>query len=191
MRSDEAEALLTPQALAGEEPALRRQLDLFENTRDGDLLQQMLYLDSKTYLPSNNLAYSDKTSMAHSVELRVPFLDMEILELVQRVPSRYKANLRESKILLKEVANKTLPRRIVHRRKAGFGLPLKDWFLHDLQPLAQELLSESRLRQQGIFQPELPARWLREHREMAADHCMKLYNLMTFQLWLDAFGVTI
>ena len=91
--------------------------------KDADLLQQMLYLDSKTYLPSNNLAYSDKTSMAHSVELRVPFLDMEILDLVQRLPSRYKTGIRESKILLKEVADRTLPHSIVHRKKAGFGLP--------------------------------------------------------------------
>ena len=184
-RLDELAALLTPQMAAAQEDPFGRQHALFEHAREWDRYHQMLYLDTKTYLPALNLTYSDKTAMAHSVELRVPFLDQKIVELAEKMPSRLKARLKGSKILLKSVAERTLPPAITRRRKEGFGLPLRDWFVRDLQPMASDLLSPDRLRRQGFFKPEQPMQWLREHRELKADHCTKLYALMTFQLWLE------
>ncbi len=187
MRPEQAQELIAPDVYAIQEDAYARHRQLFARARHWDRFHQMMYLDTKTYLPSLNLAYSDKTSMAHSVELRVPLLDMEIVNLVQRMSSRMKLDIGHAKTVLKAVAKKYLPPEIVYRKKAGFGLPLRNWFLKDLQPLASELLSEDRLRRQGLLNPSVPARWLKEHREMTADHCMKLYSLMTFQLWLDEF----
>lgn len=189
MRLEQMSALLSPELRGQQEAPFGRHLEKFQTAKDWDRIHQMLFLDSKTYLPSLNLTYSDKTSMAHSVELRVPLLDQEIVSLIERVPSRYKATLDGSKILLKRLADRKLPRSIVHRRKMGFGLPLRQWFLEELQPMAQELLAPDRLRRQGLFDPDLPSQWLKEHREKQADHCMKLYALMTFQLWTEAFGV--
>ncbi len=114
---------------------------------------------------------------------------MEIVNLVQRMPSRVKLDSRHAKVVLKNVADKYLPREVVHRKKAGFGLPLRDWFLNDLQPMASDLLSEERLRRQGLLDPKVPARWLDEHKRMVAEHCMKLYSLMTFQIWIDQFDL--
>ena len=182
-------SLLSPEVLAYQEKPFARHLEHFHKAEKWDVMHQMMYLDMKTYLTSPNLLYSDKTSMSHSVELRVPLLDKEIEDPVCRLPGRFKVNMRESKILLKAVAEKYLPHDLIYRKKSGFGLPLKDWFLKDLQPMAQELLSESRLRKQGLFDPAVPASWLKEHREMAADHSMKLYSLMTFQIWCDVFGI--
>ncbi len=189
MRSEQMMALLSPELRGMQASPFRRHLEKFESAGSWDRIHQMLFLDSKTYLPALNLTYSDKTSMAHSVELRVPLLDPEIVDLVERVPSRYKVTLESGKVLLKRLADRKLPRAIVHRRKMGFGLPLRQWFLEELQPMARDLLSPDRLRRQGYFDPDLPTQWLNEHRDKQADHCMKLYNLMTFQLWTEAFGV--
>jgi len=182
--------LLTSDALLEQESPFARHWEHYSHAKDWDTLHQAMYLDTKTYLPCLNLTYTDKTSMAHSVEVRVPFLDKELADLVQRLPSALKMNLRESKRLLKIAARKELPRKIIDRKKTGFGLPIRDWFLRDLQPMAQDLLSESRLKRQGLFRPEVVARWLKEHREMTADHGMKIYSLMTFQLWCEGFEIS-
>jgi len=149
--------------------------------------ERMLALDAATYLPGVNLAYSDKTSMAHSIELRVPYLGRGVLDLALRMPAEFKLNLRETKIALKAVAQSTLPSFILRRPKAGFGIPLRDWMAGELLPLAQDLLSPARLQRQGYFQPKVPARWLAEHSARKADHGMRLYSLMIFQLWHDRF----
>ena len=132
IRTEEIGDLLTKDLGAAQAPPFARHLEHHSRSLDWDLFHQMMYLDTKTYLPSTNLAYSDKTSMAHSVELRVPFLDQEMLKLAARLPSRFKTSLGESKILLKEVARATLPSAIINRKKTGFGLPLRDWFQRDL-----------------------------------------------------------
>ncbi|MBY0372163.1 asparagine synthase (glutamine-hydrolyzing) [bacterium] len=188
-RLGDMDALLSLDLRQEQEPPYGQHHALFENAREWDRYSQMLYLDTKTYLPALNLAYSDKTAMAHSVELRVPFLDQRIIDLAEKIPARYKASLKGSKILLKAVAEQTLPTAITRRRKAGFGLPLRDWFVRDLQPMAADLLAPGRLQRQGLLNPELPMQWLKEHREMRADHCTKLYTLMTLQLWLEHHGL--
>jgi len=186
----ELEEVLSAELRSRQAPAFARHLDHFAAVRESDRFQQMMYLDTKTYLPADNLAYSDKTSMAHSVELRVPLLGAEMLRLAAQLPSRYKARFGEGKVLLKKVASRHLPTAIVQRKKAGFGLPLRDWFQHELQPMAFELLGEERLRAQGLFEPSVPSRWLREHRERSADHSMKLFSLVSFQLWWERFRCT-
>lgn len=189
MRSDQLVELLNPDVWAIQKPIYERHLELFEKARGWDTLNQLLYLDMKTYMVSPNLTYTDKTSMAHSVEVRVPFLDLEILNLVRKIPPRLKANFHQTKILMKSFSESILPAQIIHRRKSGFGIPLRDWLLKDLQQLTSDLLSESRLAQHGLFNPAVVSRLLKEHREKNVDHTMKLYSLMTFQLWYETFNV--
>ncbi|MBI4402934.1 MAG: asparagine synthase (glutamine-hydrolyzing) [Deltaproteobacteria bacterium] len=189
MRRDELGSLLTPETTSAQSPPFLKHLDLFENARRWDPLQQMTYLDMKTYLPALNLTYTDKTSMHHSIEVRVPFLDREMVSIAQRIPSHLKALPSGTKLLLKEYAAKSLPHNVVFRKKTGFGLPVRDWLLTDLNGMVNELLSPARIRKQKIFQPEVISNWLREHREMVADHTQKIYSLMTFQLWCEVFGI--
>jgi asparagine synthase (glutamine-hydrolysing) len=92
---------------------------------------------------------------------------------------------------LKQVAERYLPESLIRRKKSGFGLPMRSWFQKELQPIAYDLLGEARLKRQGLFDSTTPSRWLREHREMTADHSAKLYSLMTFQLWLEQLGVQV
>lgn len=182
-------SLLTPEALDAQEPAFAKHLLHFEAARAWDARQQMMYLDLKTYLPSTNLTYTDKTSMAHGVEVRVPLLDLELVDIARRIPSRHKLGLARSKILLKAISRSALPAELLRRKKAGFGIPLRDWMREDLQPMARELLSPERLARQRLFQPEQVGRWLDEHRDGRADHGPRLYSLMSFQLWLDSHGI--
>jgi asparagine synthase (glutamine-hydrolysing) len=188
---DAMEALLAPGVAETQLSPWGKQLELYERVKDLDPIHQLLYLDTKTYLPSLNLAYTDKTSMHHSMEVRVPLLDLEISNLISSIPASLKVGAREDKVLLKRLAELTLPKAVVHRKKAGFGLPLKDWFLKDLQPMARDLLSEERLKRQGLFNAPVVTRWLDEHQKLKADHGPKIFSLMTLQLWLERFNVAI
>ena len=185
MPGAEARELLGEDRFQAQTSPFGRHFEHAVAARDFDRLHQFLYLDTKTYLPATNLFYSDKTSMAHSVELRVPYLDLEIVKLMQRVPSKYKVGTHGYKPLLKAVAKKYLPLDIVRRRKTGFGLPLDDWMREDLQLMARDLLA----RTSDLFDQAVITRWLDEHRAKKANHGMKLYSLMSFQLWREAFSV--
>lgn len=183
-RLQQLEEVLNPDIFSAQKNPFGQHNIVFEKARDWNVIHQMMYLDTKTYLPSLNLTYSDKTSMHHSVELRVPLLDLELVRLMERVPVQFKSNLTQSKILLKALAERTLPKEIVHRKKTGFGLPIRDWFLNDLKPMTDDLLGSDYLAKQGLLNPAVVQRWISEHSAMKADHGMKLYSLMTLQLWL-------
>ena len=191
LQKEQLSQLLTNDVSKIQADPFARHTELWETAKEWETFDQMMFLDFKTYLPNLNLSYGDKTSMAHSVELRVPFLDQEVIELTQKIPSRFKSTMTESKLVLKELAQRSLPHKIIHRPKTGFGLPLRDWFLKDLQPMARDLLSAERLQSQGLYNAELPEKWLKEHSSKKADHCMKLYTLMTLQLWIDEFEVQV
>lgn len=191
IRVDQVDRLLTPEIARLQKAPFAPQMALFENAREWDPAHQMLYLDFKTFLPALNLTYTDKTSMAHSVDVRVPLLDLDIIRFVERMPSNLKFSAFESKILLKKVARGLLPDSIVDRKKSGFGLPLKDWLVTDLQPLARECLSPELLRRQGLFDAKLVERWLTEHSAEKADHSFRIYALMTLQLWMDRQGINL
>lgn len=152
-----------------------------------DPINQMLYLDTKTFLPSLNLMYTDKTSMAHAVEVRVPLLDRELVELVATAPPGLKLKGLTRKYLLKKALEDRLPRDIITRRKGGFGVPLRTWLAHDLQPMMGDLLAETTVRRRGYFRPAEVQRLMDENRSGTEDRSLYLYALMTFELWHQAF----
>src|SRR4029077_3165574 len=99
----------------------------FGRVKDAAPLNQLLYVDLKTFLPCLNLMTTDKTSMAANLEVRVPFLNLEMLELTARMPPRLKRRGLKRKYILKRAAERLLPREIVWRKKAGFGAPIRSW----------------------------------------------------------------
>jgi len=109
-------------------------------------LNRLLYVDMKTFLPCLNLITTDKTSMAANLEVRVPFLNREMIELAARMPPRLKLRGLKRKYILKKAAEKLLPREIVWRKKAGFSAPVRSWLRGALRPMVDELLSEDALR---------------------------------------------
>jgi asparagine synthase (glutamine-hydrolysing) len=185
----ELHALLTPELrreLTGHDPLAAHRGHL-EHARALDPLAQLLYLDTKTFLPCLNLTYTDKMAMAASVEVRVPLLDDELVALAARIPSDLKLKGLRRKYIFKRSQEGTLPRDIIWRRKAGFGAPIRSWLEQDLAPLVDDLLSESALRRRGLFEPATVARLRADNAAGRADNSLQLYALVSLELWFQTF----
>jgi asparagine synthase (glutamine-hydrolysing) len=162
--------------------------ELFSRSGPRDRVDQLLYVDLKSYLPENCLAKVDRMAMACSLEARVPFLDHELVELAFRVPSRLKLHRGEGKVLLKSLAAREVPRSCVYRQKEGFSIPIKTWLTTTLKPLMQESLDPERISKDGIFQPRVVGTLMKEHLEGVENHSHILWSLMVFQDWQDRWG---
>jgi len=151
-------------------------------TRD---LERILYLTMKLYLQDDILVKVDRASMACSLEVRSPFLDHELVEFVNQVPMDLKLKGLTTKYLLKKVAAKYLPARIVNRKKKGFAMPIARWFRKELRGPLTDYLSPRRLSAEGYFNPAYVEGLVREHLEGKANHYKKLWTLLVFELWRE------
>lgn len=159
----------------------------FDRVAGEDFINQMLYIDMKTFLPCLNLTYTDKTSMASSMEVRVPLLDHELIELAARMPARLKLKGLTGKYILKRAARSWLPREIIHRKKAGFSAPVRAWLVRDLRGMVEELLSESNIERRGYFDYRAVRRLIDENISGREDNSLKVFQLLTLELWHRAF----
>ena len=159
----------------------------FDRVAEEDFVNQMLYVDMKTFLPCLNLTYTDKTSMASSTEVRVPLLDHELVELAGRIPAGLKLKGLTGKYVLKRAAEAWLPREIVHRKKAGFSAPVRAWLARDLRDEVEDLLSESNIRSRGYFEYGHVRRLIDENLSGREDNALKVFQLLTLELWHRAF----
>jgi len=141
------------------------------------------YVDFKMQLPEEFLHVTDRFSMAHSVEARVPFLDHEFVEMVFRVPPIMRTGGREPKSLLKRITGYLLPVELLSAPKRGFILPLDNWTRNELRPLVEELLSPSYLRKQSIFSDRFYNPLVKAHLAGKADYTQQVWTLLMFQLW--------
>jgi asparagine synthase (glutamine-hydrolysing) len=147
----------------------------------------LLYLDAMTYMTDDVLAKVDRTSMMHSLEVRVPLLDHKVLEFVARVPFEYKLRGGVSKWILKECVRDLLPEETLNRGKQGFGVPLEHWFGAEFGTLAREVLLDSRARGRGWFDPRgveavLEAKGAREERRVR-----QVWALVCLELWAQTY----
>jgi asparagine synthase (glutamine-hydrolysing) len=149
------------------------------------LIDQMTYLDSKLFLPGINLIYSDKATMAASVEGRPPLIDIELVEFAARLPGKYKINGRTQKYLLKKAAERYLPHEVIYRPKAAFGTPIRAWMKQGLVDEVREAFRAIPERHAGYLRPQLPNQLLREHIAGTEDHAHQLWGLLALCTWLD------
>jgi asparagine synthase (glutamine-hydrolysing) len=178
-------------------PELGRELDGYDpfathrgyldRAGNADALSPLLYLDAKTFLPCLNLTYTDKMAMAASVEVRVPLLDDELVELAARIPSSLKLKGWRRKYIFKRSQEGVLPGDILWRRKAGFGAPIRAWLETDLAPLADDLLSANTLRRRGLINPQVVERLRADNAAGRADNSLQLYALLSLELWFQTF----
>jgi len=163
-------------------------LAYFSHVAEADFLNQMLYLDTKTFMVSLNLNYNDKMSMASSVEVRVPFLDWQFAEWVAaNVPPDLKLKNGTTKHILREAMRPVLPPEVLTQKKAGFGAPVDYWLAQDLRPMVDELLSETNVRRRGLFRPEVVRRYVEEQRNGREDWSMQIWQFLTLELWMREF----
>jgi asparagine synthase (glutamine-hydrolysing) len=153
----------------------------------GEPLDALLYLDSKTYLPGDILTKVDRMSMAASLEARTPLLDQKLIELVGRIPARFKMRGLETKHLFKRAIAGLVPEEILHRPKQGFGVPIQQWINQELRGRMRETLSDSRARSRGYTDAAYVSLLLDEHERGRRDHAMELWALFMLELWHRAF----
>jgi asparagine synthase (glutamine-hydrolysing) len=146
----------------------------------GDGIAGLQLLDIETYLPGDLLLKADIASMAHSLELRSPFLDDEVVALGLALPDSLKTHGREGKVALRRAFAEDLPPDVAARGKTGFGVPLGRWFREDLRELAREVLATDR----GWFRADTVTRLLEEHESGRADHGHRLWCLLMLELWV-------
>lgn len=169
--------------LGGNEPAtcLRGQGFILDGL---DEVQRMMVLDTLTYLPDDILVKVDRAAMGVSLETRVPFLDHRVVEFAWRLPNNLKLREGMGKWILRQVLYRHVPRSLVERPKMGFGVPIDTWLRGPLRDWAEDLLDESRLRQEGYFNP-VPIRhkWA-EHISGKCNWQHQLWDILMFQAWL-------
>jgi asparagine synthase (glutamine-hydrolysing) len=146
-------------------------------------VERLVYLYATTYLQDDILVKVDRASMACSLEVRAPFLDLELVEFLGRVPARLKLRRFDTKHLLKRAMADRLPRGIAGRAKKGFGIPLAEWLKKDLRDQLRDELAPSRVEHQGIFNAREVQRLVSDHLDGRRDHRKQLWTLLMFQLW--------
>ena len=157
----------------------------YAETEGAEPLARLQDVDFGIYLVDDLLVKTDRASMAHSLEVRVPFLDSVVTNFAFALPAKHKVRGLSKKVLLRKATAPLLPREVVHGRKRGFSIPAAAWLRGELEPFARETLSPATLRSQGFFQPEPVQRLLDEHAAGAEDWSRQLWGLLTFTLWYE------
>ncbi len=188
-QADELQEVLSPDLrgeLDGHDP-FRRHHEYLERVSGEHWLNQLLYVDLKTFLPCLNLTYTDKMSMAASTEVRVPLLDDELVELSGRIPPELKLHHLVRKYIFKRSMDPVLPRYVIRRPKAGFGAPLRSWLVNDLRPMIDDLLSPEQIAARGLFEPAAVRRLIADNDAGRADNALRIWELLTLELWQQEF----
>ncbi|MBK7704643.1 MAG: asparagine synthase (glutamine-hydrolyzing) [Acidobacteria bacterium] len=149
----------------------------------GDPTDRLLYLDGKTYLPSDILTKVDRMSMAASLEARAPLLDHELIELVQKIPAGLKLKGLETKYIFKKAMEGIVPDEILYREKQGFGVPINEWINAELKNRIREDLRARKTVERGYFEAKYIETLLDEHERGRRDHSHSLWILWMLELW--------
>ena len=164
----------------------RSQASLFDRS-DIEYLTQMCLSDTLFYLAQHNLLYCDKSAMAAGVESRPPFTDHHLIEYAFTVSPRLRINKGIQKYLLRQVAAKYIPKKIVFRPKAPFGSPLRSWIKGPLREMVDDYLSPERISKRGLYQPKTVLDKIRLDREGVEDNAHLIWQLLTMEIWFDTF----
>lgn len=187
---NEKMSLYAPEVAEAMRPYSSQRLlcDAFKGLRAADPLNRVLEAEWRTILPDQVLAFVDRLSMAHSLEVRSAFLDTDVVNFVTRLPGRLKIKDGETKYLLKQAALKYFPREMVFRKKEGFLMPITEWLSNDLQDYVRQTLSPASLQRHGLFNSDT-VQGLINQTSAGSDYRQvnKLFALLVFQEWFDLY----
>jgi asparagine synthase (glutamine-hydrolysing) len=147
-------------------------------------VNKFLWLDQVNYLPDDILYKCDRMSMAHSLEVRPPFLDHRVVEFAASLPEHLKVNGRKLKFLLKETMRNKVPSPVLRRKKEGFDIPAHAWFRGPLIPLFRESVTPRAVAESGVFRKEALETLVEDHIERRQNAGYQLWGLLTLFLWM-------
>lgn len=150
-------------------------------------LNQMLFLEQRHFLADHNLNYGDKMSMAASVEVRVPFLDPDLINLSGKIPIQFKQRGSHGKWIFKKAMEGKLPHDVIYRPKTGFGVPLRHWLKNDLRDYRREILSDKNVKARGLFNATAVAQLNSDYEKGKIDATYTLFSLMCMERWCQIF----
>jgi asparagine synthase (glutamine-hydrolysing) len=156
----------------------------YRSANCGDQVNSMCYTDVRHFLPGLNLAYTDRASMAASTEVRVPYVDREMVAAAFSISGRRKIDGSETKAVLKKAAEAWLPKEIIYRPKGVFSAPLRAWIRRDLQEMVEDLLMQGTMVKSGFVNGAYLRRMVDDDRTGAADRSKEIWQLMTLESWL-------
>jgi asparagine synthase (glutamine-hydrolysing) len=150
-------------------------------------LQRMLALEQRFFLADHNLLYTDKMSMAAGVEVRVPFLDNDLVQLANALPFGMKQRGAHGKWILKKAMEPYLPHHVIHRPKTGFGAPVRRWLRYELREWVGTMLAADTLRRRGLFDPDAVSALVADDRAGRVDAAYTILGLVCIETWCQAF----
>jgi asparagine synthase (glutamine-hydrolysing) len=175
--------LVSPDLTGYVDQVIEEHADVYSDNSLDDEVNRMCLADARLFLPGLNLAYSDRASMAASVEVRVPFVDPLVARAAFSIGGGSKIRRRQGKVALKQAAESWLPREIVHRPKASFSAPLRAWIHNDLQELIQEVLVRGEMVQSGMIRRPAVLRLIEDEQAGREDRSKQIWQLLTLELW--------
>ena len=165
----------------------REHKTIFNSKYKGDTINSICHTDIHMFMLGLNLTYTDRASMAASVEVRVPFIDKLFITKAMQIPGALKIKNGTSKYILKKSAEKYLPHSIIYRPKASFGAPIRSWISNDLRPMVDELLSEENITKRGFLNYSFVKKMIDNDRKGLEDNAYQIYQLLTLELWCKEF----
>jgi asparagine synthase (glutamine-hydrolysing) len=180
---DELGALLSPDLSGHVDQVIQEHSDIYHDNSLHDEVNRMCLADARLFLPGLNLAYTDRASMAASVEVRVPYVDPVVARAAFSIRGSDKIRHRQGKVALKRAAEAWLPREIVYRPKASFSAPLRAWVRNDLQEVIQDVLVGGELAGSGMIRTGALRRLIQDEQAGREDHAKQIWQLLTLELW--------
>ncbi|WP_217197417.1 asparagine synthase (glutamine-hydrolyzing) [Streptomyces buecherae] len=183
---DELLALVSPDLAGTVDDVLGEHAEVYRDNDLDDFVNRMCLGDARMFLPGLNLAYTDRSSMAASTEVRVPYVDVEVVRAAFAVPGDRKIVGRQGKVALKRAASATLPREIVYRPKGLFSAPLRAWMSRDLAPLVREVVHDGLLVNSGFLRRDALARMVADDAAGRRDYSKHLWHVLSLEHWYRA-----
>lgn len=156
---------------------------IFNSKFENDIINQICNTDINMFMLGLNLTYTDRASMAASVEVRVPYIDKLVITKSMQIPGYLKYKSGTSKYVLKKAAEKFLPKNIIYRSKASFSAPIRSWISNDLKEMVDEILSKDNIEKRGFLNYEFVKKMIDDDRNGSEDNAYQIYQLLTLELW--------